>query len=156
MTTIVREAIFPNELTVVRELFQEYAEGLGIDLSFQRFAEELADLPGQYSRPGGGVWLAVADGVMVGCVALRPLSPEQAEIKRLYVRPEFRGTGTGRALAERVLAEASSAGYRRVVLDTLRSMSGAIALYRSLGFEEVEAYYHNPVPGALFLGRELA
>lgn len=151
----VREAVFPDDLPVVRALFQEYAAGLGIDLCFQGFAEELARLPGRYARPAGGVWLAVEGENVAGCVALRPLDAERAEIKRLYVRLAFRGSGVGRALTEHVLAAARRAGYRRVCLDTLPSMTGALSLYRSLGFVEVEPYCHNPVPGALFLGREL-
>lgn len=147
----IREAVFPADLAVVRSLFEEYAAGVGVDLCFQGFAEELATLPGRYVRPGG-VWLAEE----AGCVALRPLEAGVGEIKRLFVRPAFRGTGLGRMLAERVLAEAAAAGLQRVVLDTLPTMTGAIALYRALGFTDVPAYCNNPVAGALFLGRELA
>lgn len=151
----IREASFPGDLAAVRGLFEEYAAGLGVDLCFQGFAEELAGLPGRYATPAGGVWLAEVGGELAGCVALRPLSDELAEVKRLYLRPAFRGAGVGRALAEHVLAVAAGKGYRRVCLDTLPSMGGAIALYRSLGFTEVEPYYPNPVVGALFLGREV-
>jgi steroid delta-isomerase-like uncharacterized protein len=152
----IREALFPDDLSAVRRLFEEYAAGLGIDLSFQGFAEELAGLPGRYARPAGAVWLADIDGTVAGCVAVRPRAKDRAEMKRLYVRPAFRGSGVGRALAEHVLAEAAEMGYRRVCLDTLPSMTGAIGLYRSLGFAEVEPYCYNAVPGALFLGRALA
>lgn len=145
----------PADLAVVRTLFQEYAEGLDVDLCFQAFAEELAGLPGKYARPAGGVLLAVRDDDIAGCVALRPENAERAEIKRMYVRPAFRGAGVGRTLLEHVLRAAADIGYRRVCLDTLRSMTRAIALYRSLGFVDVPAYTDNPVPGALFLGREL-
>lgn len=148
----IREAHFPADLTAVRGLFEEYAAGVGVDLCFQGFAEELAGLPGRYARPGGGVWLAEVDGTPAGCVALPPHDTGRAEIKRLYVRPAFRGSGAGRALAEHVLRAAAGMGYKSVCLDTLPTMVGAIALYRSLGFAEVEAYTHNPVPGALFLG----
>lgn len=151
----VREATFPADLAVVHSLFQEYADGLTINLDFQGFADELAGLPGRYARPTGGVWLAEVGGEVAGCVALRPLGEGQCEIKRLFVRPGFRGLHVGRRLAEQVLTAATFAGYRRVLLDTLPSMAGAITLYRSLGFSEVPAYCHNPVPGALFLGREL-
>jgi ribosomal protein S18 acetylase RimI-like enzyme len=140
---------------MIRELFEEYAAGLGIDLCFQGFSAELAELPGQYARPAGGVWLAEVDGTAVGCIALRPRGEDRAELKRLYVRPAFRGTGIGRALAERALSAAVEISYRRACLDTLRTMTGAIALYRSLGFMEIESYYHNPIPEVLYLGREL-
>lgn len=133
----IREATFPDDLAAVRSLFQEYADGLGVDLCFQGFADELATLPGRYARPAGGVWLAVAGEQLAGCVALRPFGDGAGEIKRLYVRPAFRGTGLGRTLAERVLTEAAAAGYRRVVLDTLPTMTAAASLYRSLGFVEV-------------------
>lgn len=152
---IIRDALFPDDFSAVRGLFEEYAAGLGVDLCFQGFAAELAGLPGLYAAPGGGVWLAEVDGELAGCVALRPLSDELAEVKRLYVRPAFRGAGVGRALAERVLQVAAGKGYRGVCLDTLPSMLGAIRLYQTLGFAEVDPYYRNPVPGALFLGREL-
>jgi putative acetyltransferase len=152
----VRKARIPDELCVLRELFEEYAVGLGIDLGFQGFEDELAKLPGRYAAPSGGLWLAIADGCAIGCVALRPLGSDLCEVKRLYVRSAFRGTGLGRRLAEAALAEAGRIGYGRVCLDTLPSMGGAIALYRSLGFADVDAYYDNPVPGALFLGRKLA
>ena len=151
----IRQALIPDELPALRELFEEYAGSLGIPLDFQGFAGEVAELPGRYAAPRGGLWLALADGRAAGCVALRPLGADLSEIKRLYLRPEFRGTGLGRRLAETVLAEAARIGYRRVWLDTLPSMGGAITLYRSLGFTEIEPYYDNPVPGALFLGREL-
>jgi ribosomal protein S18 acetylase RimI-like enzyme len=151
----IREASFLGDLLAVRGLFEEYAAGVGVDLCFQGFAAELAGLPGRYAAPGGGVWLAEVRGDLVGCVALRPLGDTLAEVKRLYLRPAFRGAGVGRSLAEHVLTAAAGKGYRRVCLDTLPSMGGAIALYRSLGFTEVEPYYPNPVVGALFLGRKV-
>jgi ribosomal protein S18 acetylase RimI-like enzyme len=152
----VRAASLPNELPVVRALFEEYAAGLGVDLCFQSFAEELAGLPGRYAPPGGGLWLALEGEAVAGCVALRALGAEVGEMKRLYVRPTFRGRGVGLRLTEQVLTAAAERGYRRVVLDTLPSMAGAIALYRSLGFTAIEPYYPNPVAGALFLGKDLA
>jgi ribosomal protein S18 acetylase RimI-like enzyme len=152
----IREAQFPDDLSVIRELFEEYAAGLGIDLCFQGFAEELAGLPGRYSSPSGGIWLSEIDLVAAGCIALRPLTRDQAEMKRLYVRPKFRGSGIGRKLIEHVLVVAAGKGYSRVCFDTLPSMTGAIALYRLLGFTEIEPYCLNPVPGALFFGRELS
>jgi putative acetyltransferase len=149
----VREADFPRDLEAVRTLFGEYAAGLGIDLCFQGFEAELAGLPGRYARPAGGMWIAEGKGEAAGCVALRALDDGACEMKRLYVRPAYRGTGVGRALAERSIEHAQAAGYSRMLLDTLATMDGAIRLYRSLGFAEVEAYYHNPTPGAIYFAR---
>ncbi len=151
----IREAKFPDELPFVQQLFREYADGLGIDLCFQDFEAELTGLPGRYSRPAGGVWLATRDTEASGCIALRPIDSATAEMKRLYVRPAFRGTGLGRRLAERVIVEAREAGYRRICLDTMPSMSDAVRLYRSLGFSPIEPYCFNPVPGAMYFGLEL-
>jgi len=151
----IRATIFPADAPLVRSLFREYADGLGIDLSFQRFEEELAELPGKYAPPDGGLWLAMDRDQVAGCVALRPLLAGTSEMKRLYVRPAFRGRGVGRMLAEHVLATAAEAGYRRICLDTLPFMNSAIELYRSLGFCEVEAYTHNPAPGAMWFAKEL-
>ena len=151
----IRPATFPADLSEVRDLFEEYAAELGVDLCFQGFADELAGLSGKYSPPAGGLWLPISDGAVVGCVALRQHTEFECEMKRLYVRPTFRGTGLGRVLVERVLAEAARTGYRRILLDTLPTIAWAIQLYRSLGFVEVPPYCHNPVPGALFLGRGL-
>src|SRR5262245_36991094 len=151
----VRAARFPDDLPVVRALFEEYAAGLGIDLCFQGFAEELAGLPGRYTPPGGGLWLAFEGDAVAGCIALRAIGPPTCEMKRLFVRPAFRGRGVGRLLAEHVLAAAGAVGHKRIVLDTLPSMGSAIELYRALGFTPIEPYCANPVPGALFLGKEL-
>lgn len=153
---VIREATSPGDLDAVRQLFREYADWLGVDLSFQDFEGELAGLPGKYAPPDGGVWLAVAGEAAAGCLALRPLNAAQAELKRLYVRPAFRGSGLGRALVEHSLRAASAAGYREVCLDTLPTLRSAIALYRSLGFEEIDPYYHNPTPGVVYLGKTLA
>jgi putative acetyltransferase len=150
-----RTALFPDDLPTVRALFEEYAAGLGVDLCFQGFAEELAGLPGRYVPPGGGLWLAAEGGAVAGCVALRALGDGVCEMKRLYVRPTFRGRGVGRLLAEQVVAAAAAMGHRRIVLDTLPSMGSAIELYKTLGFAAIEPYCANPVPGALFLGKEL-
>ena len=138
-----------------RSLFREYETSLGVDLCFQGFEQELAGLPGAYAPPSGRLLLAVDDDRPAGCIALRPLGADGCEMKRLYVRPEFRGRRVGRLLAERVLAEARAIGYAGMRLDTLPSMKEAIPLYRSLGFAEIAPYYANPVPGALFMERAL-
>jgi putative acetyltransferase len=140
---------------VVRTLFREYQEELGVDLCFQDFDRELADLPGPYAPPDGALLLAAVARELAGCVALRRLGDGVAEMKRLYVRPAFRGRKVGRVLAEAVIAAARQRGYERMRLDTLPSMSEASVLYRSLGFTEIAPYYRNPVPGARFLELEL-
>jgi putative acetyltransferase len=134
-----------------RALFVEYAQALGIDLCFQGFDTELAELPGSYARPAGRLLAATLDGELAGCVAMRPLSDGACEMKRLYVRPAARGSGVGRALAGAVIAAAREEGYERMCLDTLPPMVEAQPLYESLGFREIEPYYVNPVPGARFL-----
>lgn len=148
-------ARWPDDLPVVRGLFVEYAQGLGFDLGFQDFEAELAALPGKYEPPAGRVLIAWRDGRALGCVALRPVREGTCEMKRLYVRVQARGMRLGRRLAERVCDEARVAGYRRICLDTLSTMEAARRLYVSLGFEPVEPYVFNPIPGAMFLGRRL-
>jgi len=149
----------PDQLEAVREIFREYAQGLGVDLCFQQFDRELADLPGEYAPPRGALLLATVDGEVAGCVALRPLDnadyPNAAEMKRLYVRKAFRGFGLGRQLTEGILDAARQAGYASVLLDTLDDMEAARALYEDLGFEPVPPYYHNPIPGAHYLKVDL-
>jgi putative acetyltransferase len=134
-----------------RRLVEDYACSLNLDLCFQNFEDELADLAGEYGPPGGGFFLAEEEGVNVGCVGLRRFSDTTGEIKRLYVVPGARGSGVGRKLAEAVIALARKCGYRRIVLDTLPSMNEALALYASLGFRAIPAYRFNPVEGAVFL-----
>jgi putative acetyltransferase len=149
------EAGSGDELEEARTIFQEYADSLGSDPCLQNFAEELATLPGGYARPEGRLLLAVVEDQVAGCAALRSLDLETGEMKRVYVRPAFRGLGLGRLLAESILHESRVAGYRRVRLDTLRSMVGAQRLYRELGFREIEPYGDNPIPEAVYLELEL-
>ncbi|MGV8806011.1 MAG: GNAT family N-acetyltransferase [Polaromonas sp.] len=148
-----------DHLAIAREIFTEYAQQLGIDLYFQNFESELANLPGEYSAPAGALLLALVDGEVAGCCGLRPLDkgdyPNAAEMKRLYVRKAFRRFGLGRQLAEAVLDAARIAGYHSVLLDTLDDMESARALYAELGFTEIPPYYHNPLPGAHYLKVDL-
>jgi ribosomal protein S18 acetylase RimI-like enzyme len=149
----------PAEWAATREIFQEYADGLGVDLCFQNFEAELSDLPGDYAAPRGALILAQIEGQIAGCCALRPLDsvdyPNAAELKRLYVRKAFRRFGLGRQLAEAMLDAARTAGYHCVLLDTLDDMEAARQLYAELGFEEIAPYYHNPLPGSHYLKVDL-
>ncbi|WP_397412514.1 GNAT family N-acetyltransferase [Polaromonas sp.] len=149
----------PEQLAATRLIFQEYADQLGVDLCFQNFEAELAGLPGDYAPPQGCLLLAVVDGEIAGCCAMRPLEtvdyPNACEMKRLYVRQGFRGLGLGRQLAEAVLDAARIAGYHSVLLDTLNDMEAARALYEDLGFKDIPPYYHNPIAGAHYLKADL-
>jgi len=177
---VIITATEPHEMEACRTIFREYGASLAIDLSFQNFEEELAMLPGDYAEPRGTLLLALADAppgghvageesrimradgrpaYVAACCALRPLDaadyPNAAEMKRLYVRPAFRGIGLGRQLTEAILDAARGAGYASVLLDTLEDMESARALYEDLGFEEVPPYYHNPIAGSHYLKVDL-
>jgi ribosomal protein S18 acetylase RimI-like enzyme len=146
------QAVSTDDVSTARKLFIEYSERLGISLCFQNFEQELAELPGRYAQPDGRLLLAVSGDETAGCVGLRKIGDGVCEMKRLYVKPEFRGQGIGKALAVHLIEEARSIGYGAMRLDTLPSqMDEAIKLYRFLGFREIGPYYHNPVEGALFL-----
>lgn len=146
-------------LDTVRDLFREYASQLGVDLCFQNFEQELENLPGEYEAPRGALLVASLDGVIAGCCALRPLDsadyPNAAEMKRLFVRANYRSLGLGRLLAEGVLDVARQGGYDCVLLDTLDDMEAARALYEELGFAEIPPYYYNPIAGAHYLKVQL-
>jgi putative acetyltransferase len=149
----------PALIDATREIFREYAQTLGVDLCFQDFDAELAGLPGEYAVPQGALLLALVDGDVAGCGALRPAAdvdyPNACEMKRLYVRPAFRRFGLGRLLAQALLDRGLQAGYHTLLLDTLDDMEAARGLYASLGFEEIPPYYFNPIPGAHYLKANL-
>jgi len=146
------QASSPVEIDQARELFREYEAWLNLDLCFQNFEKELAELPGAYAPPGGRLLLALDDNELAGCVALRRLNDNVCEMKRLFLRPQFQGRGLGRELAERIIEEGRAIGYQKMRLDTLsEQMGSAIRVYRALGFQEIAPYYKNPVPGALFM-----
>lgn len=145
----------PTDASLARRLFEEYADELGEHLCFQDFERELAELPGPYAPPEGMLLLAECNDQSAGCVALKDLGGGNCEMKRLYVRGEFRGRGLRRALAEAIIAEARRIGYARMRLDTLDRLTEATALYRSLRFEETPPYYDNPLEGVLYMARAL-
>lgn len=144
-----------RDVEIAREIFREYEAAIGIDLCFQSFEKELAELPGLYAPPKGRLYLLRIDGEVEGCIALRPSGEHDCEMKRLFVRPARRGAGAGRLLAERVIADARTIGYRRMLLDTLDSMQSAQRLYESLGFVDAEPYTHNPLTGVRYMQLDL-
>lgn len=152
----IAAALTHEDLTAVARLFAAYATALDVDLTYQDFAGELAGLPGHYGPPGGALFLARdGEGTALGCVALRPFGEDMVEIKRMYVAPEGRGLGLGRALLSTVVEAARKLGAAHIVLDTLPELTAALALYRSAGFEEIAAYYETPVERTLFFRRTL-
>lgn len=152
----VVEATGPEDIEAARALFREYQQALGVDLCFQGFDEELATLPGKYAPPDGRLFLVKRGDAVAGCIALRRLDDAAGEVKRLYVRPGYRGFGLGPMLAMALLDAARVVGYRRLVLDTLADMKAARALYQALGFREIAPYYENPLPGAIYMALDLA
>jgi ribosomal protein S18 acetylase RimI-like enzyme len=159
LTVHLQQPASTADWTATRAIFQEYANSLKVDLCFQGFIQELQELPGEYAEPRGALLLAWVDGALAGCCALRPLDSSDhsnaAEMKRLYVRPAFRGLGLGRQLTEGILDAARKSGYSCVLLDTLDDMESARALYEDLGFVEIPPYYHNPYAGAHYLKVEI-
>jgi putative acetyltransferase len=147
-----RQAESADHIAQARELFLEYAHSLGFSLCFQNFDQELATLPGDYSPPSGRLLLAEYEGQLAACVALHKLDTAICEMKRLYLRPQFRGKGLGRLLADRIIAEARQIGYQRMRLDTVEPvMQDAVAMYRRIGFKKISAYCNNPMPGTLYM-----
>lgn len=151
----IRAAATPDDMQVARGLLIEYQQGLGVNLCFQGFDQELVALPGHYSPPRGALLLAAVSGEPAGCVGLRPHAALDAEMKRLYVRARFRGSGLGGELARSAIERARALGYRRMLLDTLASMHEAHSLYAALGFRDCVPYYDNPLAGTRFLALDL-
>lgn len=141
----------PEQFAVARQLFLAYADWLGVDLSYQNFTQELESLPKMYGGDEGRLLLALVDNTPAGCVGVRKLSSSICEMKRLYVRDEFRGRGIGMLLAKHIIQAGKELGYSAMVLDTLDKMKSAQKLYQSLGFVEIPAYYNNPLPDVIYL-----
>lgn len=158
-TITLETPVDARRLDATREIFREYARGLGVDLCFQNFESELAALPGEYAAPRGALLLALVDGAVAACGAVRPLNDvdyaNACEMKRLYVRPGYRRLGLGRILAQALMDQSVRAGYSVMLLDTLDDMEAARGLYASLGFQEIPPYYYNPIPGAHYLKVQL-
>ena len=152
---VLSEAGTAADFAAARRLFQEYAHQLPIDLGFQGFEAELERLPDRYSPPGGCLLIGRCGGDGVACGGVRGLGPQDCEMKRLYVRPETRGSGLGRRIAQALVGRARELGYAHVYLDTLESMAAARAIYRSLGFRETAPYYLNPFPGVIYMELDL-
>ena len=151
----IRQVLSAGDLATIRTLFREYAATLDVDLDYQGFQQEVAALPGDYAPPRGCLLLATAARDALACVGVRPLDPDVCEMKRLYVRPQARGTGLGRRLAVAAIDFGRAAGFRAMRLDTLPSMTSAQALYRELGFRGIAPYRSSPVAGTLFMELDL-
>lgn len=153
---LIFQAASTIQIAQARKLFLEYAHSLGFSLCFQDFDEELAGLPGDYAPPEGRLLLAQCEGQLAGCVALHKIDPGICEMKRLYLRPQLRGKGLGRTLADRIIAEARQIGYDRMRLDTVGPvMMDAVAMYRKIGFHEIAPYRPNPIAGAMYMELQL-
>lgn len=152
---IFKEADTKELLDETRKIFREYQESIDTNLCFQKFEEELAGLPGKYSPTKGRLYLTYVGEKLAGCVALRPMENKDCEMKRLYVKPEFRGQGFGRILAEKIIKDAKEIGYKQMYLDTLDTMKSAVKLYKSLGFKDAPEYCYNPIDGAIFMYLDL-
>ena len=144
-----------DQLDEVRDLFQEYQKSLGIDLCFQNYDEELKSLPGKYAQPDGRLYLITIEEEIAGCIALRRFDETRCEMKRLYIRPKYRGHHCGQILVDKVIQEAKMIGYEEMVLDTLSSLTSAVSLYKRNGFIEVDSYYDNPLKDVLYFKRKL-
>jgi len=152
---LIAEAKTRNEISSAEALIREYATSLGIDLGFQSFEKEMAEFPGAYAGPDGRILIAIEDGDAVGVVGLRRLSGKVCELKRMYVRPKFRGKGIARKLAKRAIVVAQDIGYSRMRLDTLSRLKEAVLLYDSLGFKKVRPYTVNPHEDAIYMELKL-
>lgn len=151
----VYEASSEHDLNTVKSLFAEYVSSLGYELNFDHFDRDIKELPGKYAPPDGRLLLAECDDDVAGCVAMRKIDNDVCEMKRLWVRPFFRGEDIGRALAEKLIDEARSIGYKKMLLDTISTMTEALTLYKSLGFKETEPYYDSPVEEAVYFEKDL-
>ncbi len=145
----------PTDLQSIKELFTAYVQWLNIDLSFQQYEEEFNNLPWKYALPKGNLFLAKVNEQAAGCIAVKPFADDVCEMKRLYVPDAFRGLGIAKKLVEQSLDWSKEAGYKKMVLDTLRSMTPALSLYQSFGFQETQAYYFNPQPTVVYLAKDL-
>lgn len=153
--TIIHAA-YPEHLLEVKQLCEEYIEELGLSLDFQGFHQEMEQMPGKYALPTGYLLLGFVAEKPAGCVGLRQLAPNICEMKRLYVRPEYRHSGLGKGLVRAIIAKGRELKYQRIRLDTLESMSAANNLYTTVGFKDIPAYCHNPLQGARYMEMQLA